>query len=431
MKENLKHIMKRAVRRTRLLLLGLLFARTNKSGLAKRMLLINLGAIGDLVVFTSVLKHYKRAFPDKEISLLISGANGFDPALFRGYIDHIILINPKKFNADFRYGYRFVKKLRSIGFSTVVEHNPHLEWAGKLIAAELGAERVIGYEGVHIDIERPITPSYARGYSYIKKKIFPLYTDVIANTIEQWRISDGMKYLPHIINHHIRIFEYVSERAHAPQQEYATELVMEGHRLPGEAQNLLAKNGIRENGYCLLSLTAGLSAEKEWEMEKYAEVCDYLAAKNIPVVLIGTKGDAERKKSFPRLVQRPVTNLTGMTGLLDIAALMKNCLFTLSNETSVGHMAIALKKPCMVVSGAWNPGLWTFYGYEGINRWVFQKNAPCMGDNGQCIADRNIPAPCVAAIKPDEVKTAIDGLLEYLQSTPAHPQKPFALDFGK
>jgi hypothetical protein len=85
----------------------------------------------------------------------------------------------------------------------------------------------------------------------------------------------------------------------------------------------------------------------------------------------------------------------------------------------------------MVVAGAWNLGMWTFYGYSDINKWVYQKNAPCMGDNGQCIVDRNRPASCVSAIGPDEVKAEIDILLHYLSSETIYPKELFAMDFGE
>src|ERR1700729_3715730 len=97
MSEHMKYFAKLAFRHARLVLLALSFTPPNKTDWQSRMLLINLGAIGDLVVFTSVLKKYKQAFPDKKIFLLISGFNGFRTELFASYVDEIILINPKEF----------------------------------------------------------------------------------------------------------------------------------------------------------------------------------------------------------------------------------------------------------------------------------------------------------------------------------------------
>ena len=50
----------------------------NTSGWENRLLIINLEALGDLIVFTSVLKHYKKRFPEKKIYLLVKKGFGVE-----------------------------------------------------------------------------------------------------------------------------------------------------------------------------------------------------------------------------------------------------------------------------------------------------------------------------------------------------------------
>src|SRR3989344_1539028 len=73
--------------------------KPNRSGWEDRMLFINLEALGDLVIFTSVFKHYRKIFPERKIYLLIKSGTGAEIFL-KHFIHEIITLDYQKFSVN-------------------------------------------------------------------------------------------------------------------------------------------------------------------------------------------------------------------------------------------------------------------------------------------------------------------------------------------
>src|SRR5258708_2774791 len=151
----------------------------NRNGSEERLLIINLQALGDLVVFTSVLKHYKKRFPDKKIYLLIKNV-GLEN-IFKGeFADEIITLDYRKFASDPFYGASVINKLRRIGFHTVINQDwSAAEIMGEIISVSVGAEEVIGYEGLGSEFVRPFDAQQVRNLHIATEKIYPRFTKII------------------------------------------------------------------------------------------------------------------------------------------------------------------------------------------------------------------------------------------------------------
>jgi len=150
----------------------------NKSGWGNRLLIINLEAFGDLISFTSVLKHYKKRFPNKKIFLLVKKGVGAEDIFLGGMVDEILTLKYRRFSVDPLYGAGFISSLRRIGFEKVINHDfsasePH----GKFIAVNLGAEKTIGYEGSELEFIMPFNSLQAHTVRYLADKVYPKYTD--------------------------------------------------------------------------------------------------------------------------------------------------------------------------------------------------------------------------------------------------------------
>src|SRR5690348_15574576 len=98
MKSNLKFFIKRGVIAIRAFLLFFHAAPVNTTGYDRRLLIINLEGMGDLIVFTSVLKHYKKRFPDKKIYLLVKDGAGIGEVIKGIFVDEVIAVPYRKFS---------------------------------------------------------------------------------------------------------------------------------------------------------------------------------------------------------------------------------------------------------------------------------------------------------------------------------------------
>ena len=418
----LKFYVKVAVVKARALMFWFAPVRPNKDGWENRILLINLSLIGDMVMFTAVLKHYRTALPGKRIFLLLNGSSGVDPVFVQEYVDDVIRVDAEAFKGGPRYGHAFVKKMREIGFATVVEHNPGAEFVGKTIAVELGAETVIGYHGFAIDDTCPPDANFALGLRYFRRVLSKKFTTIIPTISE----PNAPRRLAHMISHYAAIFEGVTGQKPA-------DLVP---RLPGRlptdeaAQNALREHGIAPLSYCLLSLGTS-TPHKEWPVERFAALGRLLRDRKIPIVLTGGSKDVPKSKAFVAAfgADGTILDLTGRTSLLKAASLVKFSLLAMSNDTSIAHFAIAFKRPSLAILWLAQPGRTSIYGYRDINKWIFKEFFPCFGDNGRCAhtVGPNDPAPCVAAVTVEDASRELVPLFDAIRSDGNYPKEGFSL----
>jgi len=421
----LKHVFKtRIVRWARLALLFLFGGNANREGWEKRTLFVHLGGFGDLAVMTSVLKHYKKYWPDRSIYLLASKSSGADARLFGGAIDRVIHIDYPAFTKDPRYGARFVRMLRIIGFKAVVNHDPSIgEIIGKMIALEVGAEAVVGYEGMGHQIEKPLDLHMKKNIEFVARTLFPRYTKVVS------RIDRGMdlsKRLPNVIRHYRAIFEALTG---GTEKDFSTTLSV-ATEWESKAFEVLRKNRIEPGIYCLFNIGAS-TLNRVWEPEKFAEVASYLADANVPIVVVGSKTDRALVERMRAHYLGPLCDLTGAVAMADSVALVKRARFVLSNDTAPVHAAVALQKPSITILGLGHFGYISLYGYSDINHWVYAERPECLCDNWRCNNDvaGDAPAPCIAAIPAATVIDAIGGLLRYLESNARCPLQTFKTEF--
>lgn len=415
----LKFYTKLAVIKVRALMFWFAPVLANRDGWENRILLINLDLIGDIIMLTAVLKHYRAAMHGKKLFLLLNSASGMSPLLVQECVDEVLTIDANAFKVNPRYGYAMVKKLRHIGFVTVVEHNPAMEFIGKVIAVELGAKEVIGYQVPAIEDNLPSSVNAELGLRYFHRVLSRKFTKMIPATPEP-----GPKRFTHIILRYAEIFKGVTGQV---AQDLAPRLP---EHLPSDemAQDVLKKNSIKPFSYALFSLGTS-TPHKEWPVERFAAVAKLLATRNIPIVLTGGKKDVSKSKAFIATIGGHCFDLTGKTTILEVASLIRFSLLTISNDTSIVHFAVAFKRPSLTIQILSRPGWTDRYGYRDINKWILKEDAPCFGDNGRCthLVGPNDPSPCIAAISVGDAEQELVPLLNHITSNAAYPSADFSL----
>mgnify|MGYP001578288203 FL=1 len=403
-------------------LVSLLGVSVNDQGRGKRILFVNLEGLGDLVVMTGVLKHYAAALPESEIYLLVNQSTGLTREVLPSGIKEVLTTNYRSLVRNPWYGFQLANRLRRIGFETVVSHDPSTaEIIGKMIVLEIGASRTIGYEGLGIQFQKPFDINMVHNVAFVQKSLFPRYSEVIPSID---RTADLSNRLPHFLRHYIAIFEYLTKH----QVFDSAPVLYPVATAEEKVKKTLFDAEIEPGSYCLLSLGT-TTIHREWPPERFAAVARILQEKNIPIVIAGSKHQAGLARAFRQVYRGRVLDLTGETSVIDLISLIHLSLFSWSNDTGNTHIAVALKKPSLSILGIGHFGMLSLYGYPRLNWWVYVKGS-CLCDNWHCIytVSSSEPTVCIQAVQEEDVKRALNDLLQNVHDQPKEFEMEFATE---
>jgi heptosyltransferase-3 len=154
----------------------------------------------------------------------------------------------------------------------------------------------------------------------------------------------------------------------------------------------------------------GASARtKCWSPEGYARVVELLQEEfRLPVVLTGAPNQIDRNLAAAILEQAhsPPHNLVERLSLKELGALFSRARFFFGVDSAPMHMAAAVNIPVVALFGHTNVVRWGPWGYGHLvikKEWDCQ---PCQG--GRCINGADITkghdiSPCLASLSPEEV----------------------------
>ncbi len=370
----------------------------NKKDWENRILIINLEAIGDVIVFTSVLKHYKKAFSGKKIYLLLKENIGIG-SLLKPFVDEIIFVNYRKFSFNPFYSLKYLNFLRNVGFKKVISQDfSPAEIIGKIISIGIGAEEVVGYEGAGLLFEKPFDLNMKKSLVFAEKRIHPLFTKIIPSI-------DRNRYLHlplvNVIDHYRAIYEAISGRK---EIDYSTEIFAQ------------PKATLINQKYAVVVLGSSV-AYKNWPVERFVEVSQIFKEKGWLVVLVGSVGEKHLSKKFKALYSGKCLDLVGKIDIAEVASVIRDSALLLSNDTGPVHIAVALKNPSLTILGGGQFGMISLYGYSDINKWIY-KEMDCFGDNWRCThnAKNGEPTKCIASISIVDVVKSLEELINYINT---------------
>ncbi len=118
---------------------------------------------------------------------------------------------------------------------------------------------------------------------------------------------------------------------------------------------------------------------KRWRLSGFAAVIKQMP--DVKFVLIGEKSNEEESRS---LESPNVTNLTGQTGLVELARIIQSGKLLLTNDSGPMHLAVALQKPVLALFGASDPVLTGPYGYstDSVMQFAPEESLACCPAGG-------------------------------------------------
>jgi heptosyltransferase-2 len=149
---------------------------------------------------------------------------------------------------------------------------------------------------------------------------------------------------------------------------------------------------------------------KRWMPERFAAVADRLQAEHgVTICLIAGPEDAPIARQVAQAAQRPIVDLAGRLSVAQLAALLRRCRLLVSNDSGPVHVAAAVGTPVVDLFGRNQRGLSPArWGPLGPGHVVLHKEVGCV----TCLAHNcDINFLCLTEISVEEVYEAAAGIL--------------------
>jgi lipopolysaccharide heptosyltransferase I len=154
-----------------------------------------------------------------------------------------------------------------------------------------------------------------------------------------------------------------------------------------------------------IALNVGASrAYKRWPLENWSALADGLLQRGAGLVFVGDKRDAETVAAVRAgmRAEGPVEDLSGRTDLRQLASVLAACDLAVSGDSGPMHLAVAVGTPVVALFGATNPARHGPYG--GRNRVVRPDPPPPAGPRRPTEAEGEA---AMRAITPEAVLEAV------------------------
>ncbi len=287
----------------------------------RKILVISLSNIGDVVLTFPVLDILKRDFPKAQISVVVGPkAKG------------LLYSNP-----NFHHIYIFNK------------HQPWLSsarWILKLLKTR--------YDLV-VDLRNTMIPLF----------IAPRYMTPL------WRRRVGRCL--HVRDEHLNRLKSIYPYRNISNTRYSLFITEKDSSYIKNLLNNEFKDS--DNRYIIVSPGAA-DKSKRWGYNRFAELCDKIInIYNIKVVLIGDAGeDKNIVVKILKEMKAPAMDIAGKTSLIQLAEVIKNALLVITNDSAPMHLASYLNVPVLAIFGPTSPER---YGPWSNNSSFIRNNISC------------------------------------------------------
>lgn len=313
----------------------------------KRILLIKLSALGDVIHTLPVLNQLRRKYPGAQIDWLAKPAIA-DLVRNHPTVSNVIAFPDQELRRPWKsigptlaLGAELIHRLRAAKYDLVIDMQGQLRTAAAALIT--GAPIRIGFDrprkSVIAATDRKLpTNVYRHAWVGAREGSWLAYTNRIPiETLEM-----------HAIDRYLRVGLLLGFDDSAPDFSFP---------IPSAASDradaLLSQHGITPSGpnSRFVVLSPGTVWEtKQWPAEKFAEVARHFTNAGMPVVLIGAGADADACSIVGSIAPATI-NLCGRTSLTELAAVIRRCAIAVTNDSGPMHLAVALNRPVVSIFG--------------------------------------------------------------------------------
>jgi len=337
--------------------------RFAKPTTARRILLIQLGDIGDVVWFLPALRAVREAFPGASVSVLLREGNG---SLLAATVSPPMVFEVRKGVAGpgrwLASSLRLVRTLRRERFDLVFDFRG--DERGGYMAFLTGA---------------PVRAAlYYSGLPWLRNRLF---THLVSPTGDFPSVgaADLSLYI-------LRAFG-IEAKDVAPELALSDKIILrasqllvdEGFFLPKEAagggeEGGMAAGAVRRGGWVTVNPFSRWSY-KEWAPEKWVKIIDWLWRDfGIVTVLVGSPEEGERAERLASSCTGKVHNLTGRSTLAELAGVLRLSRLQIGVDSAAPHLAAAVGTPTVTLYG---PSDWRYWKPPGDRHRVVVPDMDC------------------------------------------------------
>ncbi|GCE27733.1 ADP-heptose--LPS heptosyltransferase [Dictyobacter alpinus] len=353
----------------------------------RRILVIRLDLIGDLVLSLPVVRLLKRTYPDAEIDLLALPSSArvitsdpdiqtiftYDPNIWRRPKG---LLNPKNWREARQLRQRLQERDYDLAISVF---GP---WAA-ILSVLSGARRRVGFG----------------------KEGYPgLLTDSVAG--QHWDPRDHI----HEVDYCLRLAQAAGATIQ-PEDRIPTLAVSDTARQAVET--LLQQEGIPV-GKTLIAchVSSNNGQAKRWPIPYWARLIDRLIQSGLAmVVFTGAPDDQELIAAIMARMQEQASNLAGKTSLAQLAALLQRADIVITGDSGPMHIACAVGTRVIAIHGPTDPAL---SGPVSPQATVLRDDiwcSPCYKAKGAPADCRFFTTQCMKNITPQHVFNTVETVL--------------------
>ena len=299
-----------------------------------KILIIQLGDIGDVVWMIPALRALKNAYPQAQLKILTRHPNAEilldDPSITGSF-----QVRPKRKIQD---SLKLLCALRREKFDLVIDLRSDDRGAVTSFLTGAPVRAALFYPGLSW-----------RNRLFTHRVNPPPDKERILGAAEQsLKIIRGLG---------------IKEEITIPQIIVSAEAEQKARQII-EKEKIIAKNGwVSINPFSRWSY-------KEWGMEKWRQLMSFI----MPAVIIGSEEERERVAKYFSNAPSPVYNLAGKTLLRETPALLKMSRLHIGVDSAAPHIAAAVGTPTITIYG---PSDWRDWAPIGENNKAIFSDMPC------------------------------------------------------
>jgi heptosyltransferase-1 len=375
----------------------------------RKILLIKLSAVGDVVHTIPVLNKLRRRYPTAQLDWLVT------PPIAELLRHHPGITNVIEFEREawskpwqltpfFAYG-RLATELRAAAYDLVIDM--HGQFRTAVLALATGAPARIGFD-------RP----RARVWNASSRK-FPL--EARKHAWQGAREGSWLAYTHHIlvptldlhaVDRYLNLGSILGLDKGPADFSFPIPQSANSH-----VDSLLRQHSI--NRADLVIMAPGTIWEtKQWGTKKFANVAQHFLSQGFAVVLIGSQRERSLCEEVADLAPG-VVDLAGMTTLSELAALIRHSALNITNDSGPMHLAVALNRPVISIFGPTDP---VWIGPYGRPHAVLHVDLPCSPCYLRRLKHCNHNHACMEGVSPLAVIGRAEGVLQASEDRLANTQ---------
>lgn len=355
----------------------------------KRILIYGYTGIGNMILFTPVIRAVRKHFSQASITLLVGINTGCQEVVSgSNLVDEIIDFSPRR--ATVMQTLRFIKRMRDRRFDLLVS-DFHGSRPFLALLTVLGS---IPYRVGH-----STSPGWRNKLDYV------------------YNFKVEMAENEHEIDRDLRLAYAVGIKGDEVNKNPIMWI--------GEGDREFANEFLRQNDIDDKDLVIGVQVGinpamrwKQWNLDRYAQLCDRLVEDyGAKVVLLGSQNEMELTNYVRKKMKHTPIVAAGKTTVKQAAAIIERCRLFICSDSGLMHVSAAVNTPVVAIYGPTDYHRTHPYGNGHI---VIRKNlscSPCFRMEGTEKVESCRRRKCLELIGVDDVLEAAERqLFKYPES---------------